>query len=654
MELIPIPLTKGQWLSEALKNKGYTNIPTNTILKKTLPGLGATYMEINPKISKRHSIIIEPNVPVIIGKTEGKPELLGVYGDGTEAKKRKIEKYLKDDDIKYKKLITTPESYHLIKEVIQNRNVKFNLYEDFFCLFDECEKLIQDIDYRENITQPISDFFLFDKKAFVSATTLDMTQPEFEKQNFQILEIEPDYNYKKDIELIITNTYEVSLLEKWEELAMSKCICVFLNKTDSIDKIIDFLKIKNQSKIFCSDRSVKKLKEKGYTDITDKIDLPLAKYNFFTCRFFSAVDIVIKEKPDLLILTVLKDAEHTMIDPFTESIQIYGRFRKKYHGDDIPFNSLTHLTDFNPHFKVKKKDEIDKTITVYKNTYTEHKEKTDNTEDETIKQALLTDLQGLKYTEFLDYNGKYNYFSQDNFYHAERVKGYYSAPTLLEQAYRNTQHFNITKLTIKDEPFNFGAESYFGTTLFKMTKRPTKQIREQIINDLKALAEQQQINPDFDIETHKNVLGRVKVSDKETGELIVDAFNYLGVTLIEQIGYSSPAKLQKAIDLAKTIQKEKDSFHIVTAELKRQYKIGDTLTKNEIKEFLTEIYRLNGINIKISQDTIRNYCQVAEDNNKKPAIFKIKGFLSSFGEIREKRKEKRKEKKEKKEKTKEE
>ena len=76
MKRVPIPIKHKQYLSDALKNEGYPNIPRNTILKKTLPGLGATYGEIN---AKRHSIIIEPNVPVITGKTKDKPELLGVY-----------------------------------------------------------------------------------------------------------------------------------------------------------------------------------------------------------------------------------------------------------------------------------------------------------------------------------------------------------------------------------------------------------------------------------------------------------------------------------------------------------------------------------------------------------------------------------------------
>ena len=63
METIIIPIKKGQNLAEALKAKGYKTIPSNVIFDKTLTGIGATYMEI---FAKRNSIIIEPNVPVIV------------------------------------------------------------------------------------------------------------------------------------------------------------------------------------------------------------------------------------------------------------------------------------------------------------------------------------------------------------------------------------------------------------------------------------------------------------------------------------------------------------------------------------------------------------------------------------------------------------
>ena len=44
----------------------YPQIETNTILNKTITGIGATYSEIK---APRHSIIIEPTIPVIYGKT---------------------------------------------------------------------------------------------------------------------------------------------------------------------------------------------------------------------------------------------------------------------------------------------------------------------------------------------------------------------------------------------------------------------------------------------------------------------------------------------------------------------------------------------------------------------------------------------------------
>ena len=80
----------------------------------------------------------------------------------------KIEKYLKMD-IPYKKIITTPESFPKIRKAARKLNI--NIYKEYFCLFDECEKLTQDVDYRRKISQPIYDFFQFEQKAFVSSYT---------------------------------------------------------------------------------------------------------------------------------------------------------------------------------------------------------------------------------------------------------------------------------------------------------------------------------------------------------------------------------------------------------------------------------------------------------------------------------------------------
>lgn len=137
-----ILIHKGEWLTDALRRQGYQHIPTNVILDKTLTGLGATYTELH---SKRNSIIIEPNVPVILEKTEGHPEWLAVWEQCTV---KQVEKYLLSA-YKEKKLICTPEGFSKIRKAANKLNI--NIYQDYFCLMDECEKFIQDVDFRKRI-----------------------------------------------------------------------------------------------------------------------------------------------------------------------------------------------------------------------------------------------------------------------------------------------------------------------------------------------------------------------------------------------------------------------------------------------------------------------------------------------------------------------
>src|SRR5690606_12526859 len=108
-------------------------------------------------------------------------------------------------------------------------------------LYDECEKITQDIDYREQISLPMDDFFLYRNKAFVSATPLKLRNPEFVAQDFFILKVTPTYEYRKKINLITTNNYERSVIDLLEELKNSPCICIFMNSTNGINKLINRL-----------------------------------------------------------------------------------------------------------------------------------------------------------------------------------------------------------------------------------------------------------------------------------------------------------------------------------------------------------------------------------------------------------------------------
>ena len=123
MQTEEIKIHNGEWLTDALKRQGYENIPSNVILDKTLTGLGATHTELH---SNRNSIIIEPNVPVIIEKTKDNPDWLAVWEKCTPSK---VEKYLQSTN-KRKKLICTPESFSKIRKAANKLNL--NIYTDYF------------------------------------------------------------------------------------------------------------------------------------------------------------------------------------------------------------------------------------------------------------------------------------------------------------------------------------------------------------------------------------------------------------------------------------------------------------------------------------------------------------------------------------------
>jgi len=377
------------------------------------------------------------------------------------------------------------------------------------------------------------------------------------------------------------------------------------------------LGIRNESKIFCSDKSVRKLKANGYTDVYNQIDLPLAKYNFFTCRFFSAVDIEIRQKPDILILTNLKEATHTMIDPFTEAIQIYGRFREKYHRGQIPFNSLTHITNLNPDMLVKNNREVNLMVQTWKQLYDYTQNQLSNATNPTVKQTLKNDLKNLSYAALLDENGTFNYFSLDNLHNEERVKRYYvNFNDWLNRAYRYTGHFNVNQ-SITHYPF---------VTSFQSANLTATQKREKIILKLEELSQHKINNPTFDIEPYKEIWRKEVITTRENGDLIVDAYDYLGKSIIVNIGYSRPARLKEAIDKQKAIVKEKNLFSVILNEIKQKYTLNQTASKNDIKNFLIDVYRLNGIDISVTQTTIQKYCNVTSSNSTNPPTYTIRGY----------------------------
>lgn len=332
-------ISKNQWLSQTDQFKSGT--PSNYIIYKCLPGLGATHGELK-LYNHRNSIIVEPNVPVIEGKRDALddlgeelyPNMLAVYKD---VNRGSVKAYLAND-IYPKKIVCTPEAYiKKVKPEIEE-NSRFNLYDDFFMLLDECDKLISEIDYRDKIIAPMDDFFKFRGKAMVSATPLQPSDLRFASNGFKILQIVPDFDYSRNLNLISTNNITTTLKAVFKKDNVDPTF-IFLNSTDLIYALIKILGIDSEAKVFCADKSVKKLVKQGFDNASSVLG-GYAKYNFLTSRFFSAVDIKLAYKPNVLMITNVYKAPHSIIDPYTESIQICGRFR---NGVD----KVAHFTNYN-------------------------------------------------------------------------------------------------------------------------------------------------------------------------------------------------------------------------------------------------------------------------------------------------------------------
>lgn len=598
MEIRELIISEGQYLSDILPfdERGERTIPANCILDKTLPGLGATSCEI---AAKRNSIIIEPNIPVITGKCEKDKNLLAVYEKTTD---KKIETYLNNDNIEFKKILCTPESYMRVKSKAEDQGI--DIYNEYFCLFDECEKITQDIDYRELITLPIKDFFRYREKAFVSATPLEFRNPDFTANGFYKLKIKPDYPYLKNIDLVVTNRYDKTVIEKLDELKDSPLICVFLNSTNGINKLINHLEKRGikDYKTFCSRKSVLKNNERDIRSYED-LDLPFAKYNFFTSRFFSAVDIFTDRKPDIIILTDLNEAKYSMIDPATNAIQIYGRFRYKFE-DGNKFNSLTHIANIKEDEPVFSNEEIEQYIDKAEIVYTAIKRSLDKETSKAKKQLLSDDLEKLTYNQFLNDDNTKSYFAIDNFYDDERIKGYYLSADSLLKAYEETNHF-VPNLILK-------AEIIGDRELLNYKRLPSDiESRKFIVEILESLSVREEITPE-EIEYAKNQFRKYENRDKaDVAIYIIDAYEKIGGEAIRNVSFK---KTPIDLLLKKFTQEREKNLMFSKAVLDKVEKMFEQhiWEKDEFIEKLQQIFNVHGINQKVRFATIKKYGGVDE------------------------------------------
>ena len=559
-----ITLKEGQYLSDVMNE-----IPSNCILSKRIPGCGATTLELD---TNRSSIIVVPNVPVIVSKCNKYPNLLGVYEGVNQSQ---IIEYLTNNPTR--KIMTTPESFSKVKSACEKCGI--NIYTDFFLLEDECHQIIKDVDYRPDIVMPMNDFFRFNRKALVSATPIRFSDPRFEENHFKIIEITADYDYRQDI--TVTRTYNIAKAVGQYLENHNGTICFFINSVVEIYSLMKHFGIMEDSAVYCAPKSRGKLKaEYGFTNAhTEWSAKTMKKYNFFTGRFFTAFDLELPYKPDLVMVTDPYNAEYTMLDVDTDCIQICGRFRNG-------INSATHIYRVNPEIVVKSREQMEWEISAHEFAYTTIQTLYNSAENKESRFAFGAVLETLPFRKYQYSDFTKNWFAIDNDINEVLVQNQYQSNISITEWYNGCHFFNPTFTKCE---YNENDEK------LKIIKkcRSVKDKRRKMVQILSEIEEPQS---EYALDFMNDM--------RKVDPFIVDAYEVLGKERIEELKYN-----QKKMNEEMILAQRKGNK--VVRLIKNYFQIGCRYSNEAIVEELTRIFDLLHIHPEkaITPKMINDYFQ---------------------------------------------
>ena len=542
-----ITLNKGQYLSDVMDK-----IPSNCILSKRIPGCGATTLELD---TNRSSIIVVPNVPVIVSKCNKYPNLLGVY-EGVNI--GKIINYLNNN--RTRKIMTTPESLCKVKSACERCGI--NIYTDFFLLMDECHQLIKDVDYRTDIVTPMNDFFRFNCKALVSATPIGFSDPRFKESGFEVVEITADYDYRQEI--TVTHTYNIAKAVGEYLESHNGTICFFINSVVEIYSIMNHFNLLEDSAVYCAPKSRYKLKAKyDFTNAhTEWSADTMKRYNFFTGRFYTAFDLELPYKPDLVMLTDPFNAEYTMLDVETDCIQICGRFRNG-------INSATHILRTNPEIIVKSREQVEWEISAHEFAYTTINTLYNSADSKESRFAFDSALRTLPFRKFQYEDFTKNWFAIDNEINEVLVQGRYQTLSFIQEWYSSCHFFNPT----------FTRCEYDEEDAKLMIVRNARSVKDKRRKMVQLLSEIEEPQSEYALDFTNDM--------RKIDPFIVDAYEVLGKERIEELKYN-----QKKINEDMILAERKGNK--VVRLIKNYFRVGNDYLNDTIVNKISEFFeRLN-------------------------------------------------------------
>lgn len=317
---------KSKYLSDE-----FSKLPSNCLFNKGITGCGGTTLEIE---AKRDSIILVPNINLVLNKCNVYKNLIGVYGDITESE---LSSSLQSA-VGYKKIIATYDALSKILNVLKEQAY------NYFLLIDEYHILFNSYAFRYKPIKFILDnYYKFKNYCFMTATPLNENNVLDEIKDLPKITLEWPQAVK--MKITIRNAYFTSkevIKEIEKSYNQNYNLHIFINSITTIRSIVKEIKPKVKYRTICSKESAGKDIRLGGQLHVSSINSSVEKINFYTATAFEGVDIY-----DPIGKTIIISDTHisqTLVDISTLMIQICGRLRDSIYKDEVLFicNTSNH------------------------------------------------------------------------------------------------------------------------------------------------------------------------------------------------------------------------------------------------------------------------------------------------------------------------
>lgn len=391
--------------------------------------------------------------------------------------------------------------------------------------------------------------------------------------------------------LFITNNVLPTIRDTLKGITENN-VFIFCNSTDTIYALMKQLNMLEESQVFCSYKSVDKLKVLKFKNASEQWGIKeMKKYNWLTSRFYNALDIELEESPAVIMLTDCYMSEYTIIDPYTDAIQIVGRFRNGV-------SAIYHITNTNPNNSIKSYEEIKGFINCSEEIYKTMQTFYNSASNRTAKEAYRAALDCLPFNKMLDKYGNKNYFAIDNYMDDELLKSCYNSPNTLIQAYSKCDSFRIHR---EDFSYKLGDCE----RLKRVNKSLSlKEKRKIIVSQLEQLGE---CTTEMELELKREL--------SQADSFIVEAYDTIGKAKIESLHYAY-RKIKEAVILTK--YSEKSTGTEVIQLIKNSFHAGQWYKASYIKAEIQRIFKILNITPPkaITSHTINDYFIAKEDRKK--------------------------------------